>query len=200
MDGAISSEPLDRARQLANALTAAADEIERTRRIPEPLLSQLHAARLFRMFLQRELGGDEVHPADFLLAMEELARHDASVAWNVFVGNSTALITPFIDPEAAREIFADPRTVVAWGPPHGGTADAVEGGYRVSGRWDFASGCHQANWMGVHCRIKEADGGLRLNHLGKPTLRTLLFPIEQAELHDVWDTIGLRGTDRKSVV
>ena len=198
MDQAKSSEPLDRARQLAAALTAAADEIERTRRIPEPLLSQLHEARLFRMLLQRELGGDEVHPCDFLLTMEELARHDASVAWNIFVGNSTVLITPFIDVEAAREIFSDPRTVVAWGPPHGGTADAVDGGYRVSGRWEFASGCRQANWMGVHCRIKEANGSLRLNHLGKPTLRTLLFPIEQAELHDVWDTIGLRGTGSDS--
>jgi alkylation response protein AidB-like acyl-CoA dehydrogenase len=198
MDQAISSAPLDRARQLAGALTAAGDEIERTRRIPEPLLSQLHEARLFRMLLQKEFGGDEVHPCDFLLTMEELARHDASVAWNIFVGNSTALITPFIDVEAAREIFADPRTVVAWGPPHGGTADAVDGGYRVSGRWDFASGCHQANWMGVHCRIKEADGSLRLNHLGKPTLRTLLFPIDQAELHDVWDTIGLCGTGSDS--
>ncbi len=198
MDGAIQSKPLDRARRLAPALAAAADEIEQTRRIPEPLLSQLHEARLFRMFLQEELGGDEVHPSDFLLAMEELARHDASVAWNVFVGNSTVLITPFIDPDAAREIFCDPRTVVAWGPPHGGTADAVDGGYRVSGRWDFASGCHQANWMGVHCRIKEADGSLRLNHLGTLTLRTLLFPIDQAELHDVWDTIGLRGTGSDS--
>ena len=198
MDQASSSEPLDRARQLADALTVASDEIERTRRIPEPLLSQLHEARLFRMFLQRELGGGEVHPCDFLLTMEELARHDASVAWNIFVGNSTALITPFIDAGAAREIYADPRAVVAWGPPHGGMADAVDGGYRVSGRWDFASGCHQANWMGVHCRIKEPDGSLRLNHLGKPTLRTLLFPVEQAELHDVWDTIGLRGTGSDS--
>jgi alkylation response protein AidB-like acyl-CoA dehydrogenase len=198
MDQAKQSAPLLKARQLANALAVAGDEIERTRRIPEPLLSQLHEARLFRMLLQKEFGGDELHPCDFLLTMEELARHDASVAWNIFVGNSTALITPFIYVEAAREIYADPRTVVAWGPPHGGTADAVDGGYRVSGRWDFASGCHQANWMGVHCRVKEADGSLRLNHLGKPTLRTLLFPIEQAEIHDVWDTIGLRGTGSDS--
>lgn len=198
MDQAGQSEHLARARGLADALTATSDEIERTRRIPEPLLSRLHEARFFRMLLQKELGGDEVHPRDFLLTMEELARHDGSVAWNIFVGNSTALITPFVDVEAAREIYADPRTVVAWGPPHGSTADAVAGGYRVSGRWDFASGCHQANWMGVHCRIKEADGSLRLNHLDRPTLRTLLFPIDQAEIHDVWDTIGLRGTGSDS--
>ena len=187
-------ECLRRARGLAGAIAATADEIEQTRRIPEPLLTRLHEARLFRMFLQRELGGDEVPPADYLLALEELARHDGSVAWNIFVGNSAALITPFVDEEAARTIFADPRTSIAWGPPHGGLADAEPGGYRVSGTWQFASGCRQANWMGVHCRVKEADGSLRLNHAGRPTLRTLLFPKDQATLHDTWDTIGLRGT------
>ncbi|MDA1097643.1 MAG: acyl-CoA dehydrogenase family protein [Proteobacteria bacterium] len=194
MDHFRQSAPLERARKLADAVTAAAAEIERTRRIPEPLLTQVHDARLFRMLLPDDLGGDEIHPCDYLLTMEELARHDASVAWNIFVGNSAALIAPFLELETAQQIFSDPRTVVSWGPPHGGTADAVEGGYRVSGTWEFASGCRQANWMGVHCRVREADGSLRLNHAGRPTLRTLLFAIDQAELHDTWDTIGLRGT------
>ncbi len=179
---------------MAAAVTAAADEIEQTRRIPEQLLTLLHEARLFRMLLPRDLGGDEIHPCDYLLTMEDVARHDASVAWNIFVGNSAALIAPFLQLETARTVFSDPRTVVSWGPPHGGTADAVEGGYRVSGTWEFASGCRQANWMGVHCRVREPDGSLRLNQAGRPTLRTLLFPIELATLHDTWDTIGLRGT------
>lgn len=186
--------PLARARQLADALDAAADEVEQTRRIGEPLLTQLHEARLFRMLLPRELGGDEVTPDDYLLALEEIARHDASVAWNLFVGNSAALIAPFLEVEAARAIFTDPRAAVAWGPPHGGTADAEAGGYRVSGKWDFASGCRQATWMGIHCHVKEADGSLRLNNAGRPTIRTLLFPKDQATLHDTWNTIGLRGT------
>ena len=180
--------------ELTEALIAAGDEIERTQRIPEPLLSQLHEARLFRMFLPKDLGGDEIHPSDYLRIMEEVARHEASVAWNIFVGNSAALIVPFVDHDAATEIFADPRALVAWGPPHGGTADAVDGGDRVSGRWEFASGCRQATWMGVQCRVREPDGSLRLNHLGHPTLRTLLFPAAQATLHDVWNPIGLRGT------
>ena len=197
MDRAIQTqnpECLCRARALALDIAAAADEIERTRRIPEPLLNQLHEARLFRMLLPRELDGDEVHPADYLLTVEEVARHDASVAWNIFVANSAALIAPFLTPEAAQAIFTDPRTTMAWGPPHGGTADAVEGGYRVSGEWHFASGCRQATWMGIHCRVRETDGSLRLNDAGRPTVRSLLFPKEQATLHDTWNTIGLRGT------
>ncbi|MBT7755541.1 MAG: acyl-CoA dehydrogenase [Candidatus Magasanikbacteria bacterium] len=186
--------PLARARRLAAALDAAADQIEQTRRIGEPLLTQLHEARLFRMLVPRDLGGDEVSPDEYLLTLEDIARHDASVAWNIFVGNSAALIAPFLEPEAARAIFTDPRAVVAWGPPHDGTADAEAGGYRVSGKWDFASGCRQATWMGVHCRVREADGSLRLNNAGRPTIRSLLFPRDQATLIDTWDTIGLRGT------
>jgi len=194
MDQLARPDPVARACETAVELAAASAEIERTRRIPEPLLSHLHEARLFRMLLPRRFGGDEVEPGTYLLALEELGRHDASVAWNIFVGNSSALIAPFIEPESAEAIFADPRSIIAWGPPNACRASAVPGGYRVSGAWDFASGCRQANWMGAHCLVEEPDGSLRLNAAGRPTIRTLLLPAEQATLLDTWNTIGLRGT------
>ena len=194
MDQVAKTDPLTRARGLSSQLAAAADEIEQTRRFPEALLTQLHDARLYRMLLPQSLEGDEVEPGTYLLALEELARHEGSVAWNIFVANSAALIAPFLEPQTARTIFANPRTVVAWGPPNGETAAAAPGGYQVSGRWDFASGCRQANWMGVHCHVVEADGSLRLNDAGRKTIRTLLFPVERAALLDTWDSIGLRGT------
>ena len=187
--------PPARARALAGPIAAAAAEIEATRRIPAPLVEALHRSRLLRLLLPRSVGGEEVHPATYLLAVEELARHDASVAWNVFVANSAALIAAYLGPAEARAIFADSRAVVAWGPPNATVAEAVPGGgYRVTGRFDFASGCRMASWMGVHCRVREPDGSLRLNHLGRPAIRTLLFPASEAELLDTWDTIGLRGT------
>src|SRR5262249_56195698 len=68
------------------------------------------------------------------------------------------------------------------------------GVYRVTGRWDFASGCRNANWMGAHCQVVGSDGSLRLNRYGRPAIRSLLFPAEQATLIDNWHTIGLRGT------
>lgn len=187
-------DPVARARELGAEIVGAADEIERTRRIPEPLLSRLHESRLFRMLLPRSVGGDETEPAIYVAAIEELARHDASVAWNVFVSNSSALIAPYLEPAANRAIFADPRAIVSWGPPNASRARAVDGGYRVSGQWDFSSGCRQASWMGVHCNVVEADGSLRLNRFGRPTIRTLLFPASEATLLDTWNTIGLRGT------
>jgi indole-3-acetate monooxygenase len=187
-------DPVARARELGPAIEAAADEIERTQRIAEPLLSRLHAARLCRMLLPRSVDGDEIEPWVYLRAVEEISRHDGSVGWNVFVANSSALIAPFLAPDAMRTIFADPRAIVAWGPPNEAQATAVPGGYRVTGRWDFASGCRQATWMGVHCHVVEPDGSLRLNAAGKPTVRTLLYPASQSTLLSTWNVIGMRGT------
>jgi alkylation response protein AidB-like acyl-CoA dehydrogenase len=189
-----NADPLGQARRLGPLIADAADEIEATRRIPRDLAEALHATRLFRMLLPRSVDGDEIAPGLYLQAIAEVARHDASVAWNLFVGNSTVLIAAFVAPEVAAEIFGDPRAVLAWGPPNGTIAEAVPGGYRVSGRFDFASGCHLATWMGVHCPVREADGTLRPNHLGRPAIRTLIFPAQHATLLDNWNPIGLRGT------
>jgi alkylation response protein AidB-like acyl-CoA dehydrogenase len=189
------SDPVARARDLGPSIAAAADEIETTQSIPEPLLSDMHAARVCRMLLPRSVGGDEVEPWVYLDAVAELGRHDGSVAWNVFVANSAALIAPFIPLDTARTIFSDPRAAIAWGPPDPRyRAIAVPGGYRVTGEWHFASGCRQAIWMGAHCNVMEPDGSLRLNRFGRPTVKTLLFPKHRATpIHD-WKTLGMRGT------
>lgn len=192
--GSIAADPVARARDLGPAIAGAADEVERTQTIQEPLLTQLHDARLARMLLPRSVGGDEVPPWTYMHAIEEVARHDASVGWNLFVANSSALIAPFIPLETAQEIFADPRTVISWGPPNQHKAQAVPGGYRITGQWDFASGSRQANWMGAHAQVQEADGSLRLNRFGRPTVRTLLFRKEHTQPIENWNTIGLRGT------
>ena len=166
MDIQTSSDLFARARELGTEIVAAADEIERTRRIPKALLEQLHASRLFRMLLPRAAGGDETEPALYVSAIEELARHDASIAWNVFVANSSCLIAAYLEPAATHAVFADPRSILAWGPPNASRARAVDGGYCLTGEWDFASGCRQARWMGAHCHVLEADGALLLNRFG----------------------------------
>ncbi len=187
-------DPVARARALGPDLAAAADTIERTQEIPEPLISQLHEARLFRMLLPRSAGGDQVEPWTYLRAVEEIASFDGSVGWNTFVGNSSALIAPYIPIEAARTIYGDPRGLIAWGPPTQHRAIAAPGGYRVTGEWHFASGSRQANWIGAHCQIVEADGSLRLNRFGRPTIRTLLMPKDKTTPIRDWNTLGMRGT------
>src|ERR1044072_4492942 len=134
-----SPDPVARARALGPVIEAAADEIERTQRIPEPLLSQMHEARVCRMLLPRAADGDEVEPWVYLRALEEISRHDGSVGRDAFAANTPALIAPFLPAEAARAIYADPRAVIAWGPPNASKARAVADGYRVTGQWQFAS-------------------------------------------------------------
>jgi alkylation response protein AidB-like acyl-CoA dehydrogenase len=190
--------PVARARDLARLIAAEADAIERGRRLTEPVVEELHRARLFRMLYPRSVGGDEVEPAVYIDAVGELARADGSVGWCASIANSTGLFAPYLDPAAARTVFGGPRATCAWGPPNDCRGIAVPGGYRVTGRWDFASGCRHASWMGAHGMVVEPDGSLRLNNFGRPTLRTWLFPVEQARLLDNWDPIGLRGTASES--
>ena len=111
-------DPFARARELGVEIAAAADEIERTRRIPEALLGRLHDSRLFRMLLPRSGGGDQVEPWVYFRAIEEIARRDGSVGWNAFVANSSALIALFIPLEAAKTIYGNPRGLISWGPPN----------------------------------------------------------------------------------
>src|ERR1043165_4758546 len=111
-------DPVARARELGPAISGAADQIERTRRIPDTLLARLHDSRLFHMLLPRSAGGDEAEPAVYVAAVEELARHDGSIGWNAFVANSSALLAAYLEPEVNHAIFADPRTIIAWGPPN----------------------------------------------------------------------------------
>jgi indole-3-acetate monooxygenase len=198
MNDVSRADPLTRARELAPTINAAADATERTRRIPEPLLDELHTARLFRMLYPRSVGGDEVEPATYIEAVGELARADGSVGWCVSIANSIGLFAPYLDLDAARTVFGDPRATCAWGPPNDCRGIAVPGGYRVTGRWDFASGCRHATWMGAHGTVVEPDGSLRLNSAGRPTVRTWLFPVEEATLLNNWDPIGLRGTASES--
>lgn len=191
-------DPVARAVALQEDIRQNSDKIESTRRVPEPLLTRLHDSRLFRLLLPRSVGGLEADPGTYYRSVEAVSAADASVGWNVFVANSSALIAPFLEPAAARTIFSNPRTIVAWGPPNACTVSAAPGGYRISGAWEFASGCRQANWIGVHAHVCEADGHLRLNRYGRPTVRTLLMPITSATLMDTWTTIGLRGTGSDS--
>ena len=140
-------DPLTRPPDLGPAIGAAADEIERARRITEPLLDDLRTARLFRMLYPRSVGEDEVEPATYI---EALVWADGSVGWCVSIANSIGLFAPYLDLEPARMVFGGPRAACAWGPPNDCRGIAVPGGYRVTGRWDFGSGCRHAIWMGAH--------------------------------------------------
>ncbi len=147
------------------------------------------------MLLPRSCGGEEVAPAVFMQAIEEIAKADASTAWCLAQGSGSSMAAAYLTPAAARTFFGDPRAVMASGPS-GTTAKAVvaEGGYRVTGTWAFASGIRHATVLGAHCSVAEPDGTLRLGADGKPVERTVLAPKASGTVEDVWHVVGLKGT------
>jgi indole-3-acetate monooxygenase len=185
---------LERARQLAVEIAAQADAIERERRIPEPLLTQILDAGLYRMLLPRAVDGLEIAPTTYIRVIETIAAADASVAWCLGQANGCAMTAAYLEPAAARAVFGDPRAVLAWGPGPKARAVVVPGGYRVTGSFAFASGGRHATWLGAHVPIEEPDGKLRLAADGTHAIVTVLFPAEQAPMTDIWHVIGLRGT------
>jgi indole-3-acetate monooxygenase len=184
---------LARARVVAPVVAGAAERIERDRELPEDVVAALHDAQLFRMLLPRWCDGGELEPARYLEVVEEIAKQDASTAWCIGQASGTAMAAAYLEPEVARAIFADPRAVVASGPSNG-TAVAVEGGFRVSGTWLFASGSKHATWLGGHCFVQGPDGAPRLDQNGNPLERTVLFPKDRARFTDIWHVMGLNGT------
>jgi len=188
-------EHVARARTLAPTIEAAAEQIERERRLPDSLVAALHGQGLFRLLLPRSLDGAEVDPVTFVRAIEAIARADASTAWCLCQASGCSMSAAYLRPDVAREIFGrDPRAVLAWGPGPDARAVAVEGGYRLSGTWSFASGCRHATWLGGHAPIYGPDGTLRRRPDGAVDSRTMLFPAASTTLVDVWDVSGLRGT------
>ena len=190
-----SQEWVARARLLAPMIEAAARRTEKERKIPADVLSAMHAAGLFHMLLPLSLGGGAADLVTFNQVIEAVAAADASPAWCLAQAVASSHAAGFLDPKIAREVFGAPDALVAWGPPAGvAKAVVVDGGYRVTGRWRFASGSANATWMGGHSTIFEAADKPRRDAKGNPVNRTMLFRREQADIKDTWHVIGLRGT------
>src|SRR6202045_1934914 len=188
---------VERARALAPLIAREADEIERTRRLTQPVVSALIENGLYRSLLPQSFGGAEAPPEVFMQMLEEIAKADASTAWCVGQCSVCAMTAAYLDADVAREIFGKPADVLAWGAiAH--AVHVVPGGFRITARWDFASGSRQANWLGAHVPGVQADGTKRLKPNGTPEIRTIVFPATSAVMYDVWDVIGLSGTGTDS--
>jgi alkylation response protein AidB-like acyl-CoA dehydrogenase len=190
----IQSDIVDRARALLPRVASLAVDIERERRLPALLLDALHEARLFRLLLPRSQGGLETDPVTFFHVIEAIATTDASTAWCLGQAGGCAMAAAYLDPAVAHKVFGHPRAVLAWGPGPQAKAVAVEGGYRVTGVWAFASGGRHATWLGAQCPIFDTDGRPRLNAEGRQVERTMLVPASEVEWTDIWNVVGLRGT------
>ena len=185
---------LARVEGLAPLILDSAAEGDRRCELPEALLDGLHEARLFRLLLPRAYGGAELSPPEFFGVIEAVAKLDGSTAWCLCQANGCAMAAAYLEPEVANEIWGDdPRGVVAWGP--GPATARLDGeGFRITGRWSFASGAHHATWLGSACVLVDENDEPRHHESGKVIMRTALVPAAELPLERIWDTIGLRGT------
>lgn len=177
---------LDAARRLAPLIAERAGEIEAGRRVPRDLLDDLVAARVFRILRPTTHGGAEADLAGAMRLFETLARADASVAWTVLIGSGSWRDLVSLPRETFDELLASPDAITAGAFAPSGRAAGAEGGYLVSGRWAFASGCEHADWIYGTCVEGVVDG--------VPQLRTAVFAPEQVQIEDTWAVSGLCGT------
>ncbi len=174
---------LTRVHDLLPRVVAAADRIDRDRKLPTELADEIIDGGFLRLLVPRSLGGAEMDWLEYLGIIEAIGEADGSTAWCVNQGNGFASRSSVMPEPLAQEIFSDPRSVVANGPPTEAEARPVDGGYRLTGRWVFSSGCHHANWMGGLAPVKGT---------GKPLM--CMVPKSEVTLVDVWQVTGLRGT------
>jgi alkylation response protein AidB-like acyl-CoA dehydrogenase len=194
------SDVVAAARALAPQIIAARDEAERLRRTPPALAKALTDAGLYQMFLPRSVGGMELPPLVAFEAIEELSKADGSVGRCAMIASDVAMITGWLPTETVRKMAGSPPDLRAAGSlrPQG-RAWPVDGGYQVKGRWNFASGIMHANWL--YCPTIVMDGDKpQPTPAGTPKVRAMWLPIEDADIVDTWQTIGMRGTGSQDFI
>lgn len=191
-------DPVDAARRLAPLAAEHAAAAERERRLDAGLVSEIVAAGLFRLCVPEAIGGLEAHPAVLVGAVEALARGDAAPAWCVAVCATSGLVAAYLPPPAASDIYGSPTSIAGGVFAPRGKAVSGDGGFRVSGRWPFASGCRHCDWL-LGGSVVESDGQLQMLPNGMPDVRLMLAPADAAVIHETWEVAGLRGTGSEDI-
>jgi alkylation response protein AidB-like acyl-CoA dehydrogenase len=171
-------------------------EIEREQRLPKALVEQLHAAGYYRLVRPRELGGLQTDPLTYLRTVELLAEGSGSVGWNLCNNNIAQLVSLGLPDEGIQEIYGPGGDVAIAGTAvqGGGRAVPVAGGYRVTGRWPFGTGCQESAWMLGSFQILDGDQPRRGPDGASAYWRGVFHRSEAQIVAGSWDVSGLRAT------
>jgi indole-3-acetate monooxygenase len=189
----------ERARALQPLLDEHGAEMDRRRELTPEVVDALVAQDMLRLLLPKSLGGQEMELVEYCKTCEALAWADASVAWFVNQSNVSSSTSAAAMPhDTALAVFGDAREGLAWGARHGKSkAIKVEGGYRLTGSWSFASGGRHTQWLGAHSATQNPDGTPYIRY-GKPDDRSFVFLRKDAKITDDWFVLGLRATGSDS--
>jgi alkylation response protein AidB-like acyl-CoA dehydrogenase len=194
------AEMLQAVERISPTITRFAEEAEQRRRLPQPVVDAMRDAGLFRLWAPKAFGGYEYDPVSAFRIFEAIAKVDSAAGWNLQLSSA---IHPFIarlPDTGAAEIFEKGPDQIMGGalfPP--GKATPVKGGYTLSGRWPFVSGCHQCAWFMAPSFVMEA-GLPKLHTNGEPVQILVFFSSEKVEIVDTWHTMGMRGTGSHDII
>ena len=186
---------LDAIARIRPTLEADAEANDAGETLAWPSVVALYREGLLSLKVPRELGGPEVDPLLYLELIDEISYINPSAGWCTFINStSTAWKGAFLPDAGVEHIFANGRMPIASGSiiPRGLGAP-VEGGWRVSGRWPFASGSGHSSWMSAGFRIVR-DGQTGPEHM------VMAVPIEDVQFLDNWQVMGLKGTGSRDFV
>ncbi|WP_158929639.1 acyl-CoA dehydrogenase family protein [Acidisphaera sp. S103] len=182
------------AKRLAPAVRDARDQAEQLRQTPPALAAEITRAGIYQMYLPRSMGGPETPPLTAFRVVEELSKADGSVGWCAMIATALSMNTARLPAEVGRDLAGTPADYRGAGSARpGGRAWAVPGGYRVKGRWNFASGIQNARWLYCTCIMMDGDKPEQ-TPTGTPVLRAVWVPRESVTIVDTWSVMGMRGT------
>lgn len=182
------------AMRLAPAVRAARDQAEQMRQTPPALAAEITRAGIYQMYLPRSTGGPETPPLIAFRVVEELSKVDGSVGWCAMIATALSLNVGRLPVDVGRQLAGTPADYRGAGSARpGGRAWDVPGGYRVKGRWNFASGIQNARWLYCTCIMMDGDTP-RVTAAGPPVLRAMWVPRDSVSIVDTWSVMGMRGT------
>jgi len=188
-----SDRILANARLLTAEIAARAAEAVSLRRLPRDLVDKLRSAGCFRVMFPSAWGGPEMSLPQQVELIEILAHADAAAAWCVKIGSDSGLFAAWLEERAAHELYRDLDYVTAGQAPPNGRALEVDGGYRVTGRWGFGSGCTHADVIVGGCVVVGGDGQPIVSG-GMPRVIHVLAPASGWQVEDTWFAHGLAGS------
>src|SRR5882724_7780576 len=188
--------PVQAAAALRSVIRGYHDEIERAQRLPKALVEQFHAAGFYRLVRPRELGGLQADPLTYLRVVELLAEAAGSVGWNLCNNNIAQLVTLGLPDEGVHEIYGHggDTAIAGTAVQGGGRAIPVDGGYRVTGRWPFGTGCQESSWMLASFQIFDGTEPRRSPDGASVYWRGVFARSEAQIVEGSWDVSGLRAT------
>lgn len=153
----------------------------------------LHRRGWLRMLAPRSAGGLELALPQVVRLEERLAAADGSIGWTVTLCAGAGWFAGFLPPALARDIVGTPRVCVAGSGAPTGYADVDGDGFRLDGRWDYASGAPFATHFTLNAILRE-HGQVLLDAAGAPRIRAFIVPAGEVEVVSSWRSIGLRAT------